>query len=228
MRACTHNLIVACEDVAGVADATRTVALLSEAFPGRVLLVVTTTGEGGAETRDLDAFVSTHCHRAAAGSRVCCEQVTLAARGDAAASLIPDTVLQLLESDVPVYTWWRRKSFATDPLWEPFARISDRCIVNSATSGDPARALPDLAALAANDAWRGTAGDLAWIRLEPWREVVAALFDSALTRPYLDGISRVEIDTGGTTGSRGTAVSGAYIVAWLASRLGWSLDVEDR
>ena len=51
MRACTHNLIVACEDVSGVADATHSVALLSEEFPGRVLMVVTTAGEtgGGAE-----------------------------------------------------------------------------------------------------------------------------------------------------------------------------------
>jgi glucose-6-phosphate dehydrogenase assembly protein OpcA len=226
MRACTHNLIVACEDDAAVVDATRTVALLSEEFPGRVLLVVTTAEEteGGAESSDLEAFVSTHCHRGASGNRVCCEQVTLAARGASGTRLVPDTVVQLLERDVPVYTWWRRRSLAADPLWEPFARISDRCIVNSATSGDPARGLADLATLASNDAWRGTAGDLAWVRIEPWREIVAALFDSALTRVYLEGISTVEIETGGTAGSGGTAAAGAYLVAWLASRLGWSLD----
>jgi len=218
MRACTHNLIVACQDDDGVADATRTVARLSEQFPGRMLVVsVAEEAQGGAERSDLDAFVSTHCHRGAAGSRVCCEQVTLAARGPRGMSLIPETVLQLLEGDVPVYTWWRRTSLAADPLWEPLARLSDRCIVNSATSADPARALADLAGLASNDAWRGASGDLAWIRLEPWREIVAAQFDSGLTRGYLDGISAVEIDTASTT-------AGAYLVAWLASRLGWSLD----
>ena len=162
VRASTHNLIVVCETGDDVARATEAVAVLSEQHPGRVIVVCTEpAGDGSSE---LDAFVTTHCHLGSGGNRVCSEQVTLKARGPAGVDLVPETVLQLLEGDCPVYTWWRRPELATDPLWEPLARLSDRCIVNSATAADPVGVLGDLAALARTDAARGSRRGARWSR----------------------------------------------------------------
>jgi glucose-6-phosphate dehydrogenase assembly protein OpcA len=155
---------------------------------------------------------------------VCSEQVTLKARGDASAGLVPETVLQLLEGNCPVYTWWRRSRFTADPLWARIAEVADRCIVNSSTADDPLRVLQDLAALATNAAWDCAPGDLAWVRLEAWRQVIAQEFDPEFALALLDGISEVEIEVGGPASRRGTTAAAAYLVGWLASRLGWSLD----
>jgi glucose-6-phosphate dehydrogenase assembly protein OpcA len=187
-------------------------------------VIVVCTGSEEAERDELEAFVSAHCRRGANTDLVCCEQVTLRARGRAGTDLVPDTVLQLLEGDCPVYTWWRRPGLSTDPLWEPLARLSDRSIVNSATASDPARVLADLADLATSERASGRPGDLAWVRLEAWREVIASEFDSATTRACLDGITAVEIETGTTPSGPATTSAGAYLVGWLASRLGWRLD----
>ena len=228
VRACTHNLIVACEDDDDLADATNSIARLTEQHPGRALVVSTVDPEGKSETSPgLDAFVSTHCHRAAEGRLVCSEQVTLKARGDASAMLVPETLLQLLEGNCPVYAWWRRSRFSADPLWSRIAKVADRCIVNSSTADDPLWVLQDLAALATNDGWDCAPGDLAWVRLEAWRQVIAQEFDPEFALALLDGISEVEIEVGGPASKRGTTAAAAYLVGWLASRLGWSLD-EDR
>jgi glucose-6-phosphate dehydrogenase assembly protein OpcA len=225
VRACTHNLIVVCEDDDDLAAATNSVAELMEQHPGRALVVSTVDPEQeGDSGPGLDAFVSTHCHLAAGGRLVCGEQVTLKARGEASVELVPKTVLQLLEGSCPVYVWWRRSRYAADPLWAPFAEVADRCIVSSSGASDPLRILQDLAELASVDAWNCAPGDLAWIRLDAWRQVIAQEFDPEFALALLDRISAVEIGAGGPASKRGTTAATAYLVGWLASRLGWGLD----
>jgi glucose-6-phosphate dehydrogenase assembly protein OpcA len=58
--------------------------------------------------------------------------------------------------------------------------------------------------------------DLAWLRSTPWRERVAAAFDSPRRRPELRAISGV------TVRHREDSLSSALLFCgWLASRLGW-------
>jgi glucose-6-phosphate dehydrogenase assembly protein OpcA len=102
--------------------------------------------------------------------------------------------------------------------------MSDRFLVDTSRGADPAAALSDLLALSRIGSWRGSAGDLAWTRLEPWREAVASFFDSPLTRRHLEGISRVAVKGGGPAARDGGTVAGAYLAGWLASRLGWTRD----
>jgi glucose-6-phosphate dehydrogenase assembly protein OpcA len=212
VRASMLNLVVACDTAEDARDATRTVALLSENHPGRAL-VVSGAREGAPAGEPLAVFVSAHCHRGQGEKFVCSEQVTLEA-ARSSLPLVPPTLLRLLLSDMRVFVWWRRAAFASDPLWEPLAKLSDRFLVDTARHADPGAALRDLAALACSSSWHGSVGDLAWTRLEPWREAIASFFDSPLTRPYLDGISRVEV--------AGSGPAGPYVAGWLASRVGWS------
>jgi glucose-6-phosphate dehydrogenase assembly protein OpcA len=58
--------------------------------------------------------------------------------------------------------------------------------------------------------------DLAWLRSTPWRERVAAAFDSPRRRPELRAISGV------TVRHREDSLASALLyVGWLSSRLGW-------
>ena len=224
-RACTLNLIVACREKRDLAGTAKTIALLSEQHPGRTLMVsVDAVAEGESDER-LAAYVSAHCHRASGGARVCSEQITLEAH-EKSAHLIPETVLQLLVGDCPVYTWWRRPRMGTDLLWSQLARISDRFIVDSATFPDPVEAVTDLASLASSQTWGGNVGDLLWVRLERWRELVASQFDSSLTRGYLDWATAVQVTAGGPASERGVTAAGAYLAGWLASRLGWRSEAD--
>jgi glucose-6-phosphate dehydrogenase assembly protein OpcA len=220
LRASMLDLVVACDTPEDAREATRAVALLSLNHPGRAL-VVSGAREGAPSGEALAVFVSAHCHRGPGETLVCSEQVTLEATRPSLA-LVPSTLLRLLDSDTPVFVWWRRAALAPDPLWEPLAKLSDRFLADTARNADPAAALRDLAALARHSSWHGSIGDLAWTRLESWRETVASFFESPLTRGHLERIARVELAVGGPAGRGGATVAGAYLAGWLASRLGWS------
>jgi glucose-6-phosphate dehydrogenase assembly protein OpcA len=60
--------------------------------------------------------------------------------------------------------------------------------------------------------------DLAWLRSTPWRERVAATFDTAHLRPDLQTISAVTVRHHPESG-----VVGLLLIGWLASRLDWRL-----
>jgi glucose-6-phosphate dehydrogenase assembly protein OpcA len=60
--------------------------------------------------------------------------------------------------------------------------------------------------------------DLAWLRSTPWRERVAATFDTPHLRPDLQTISAVTIRH-----HPESAVAGLLLLGWLASRLDWRL-----
>jgi hypothetical protein len=58
--------------------------------------------------------------------------------------------------------------------------------------------------------------DLAWLRSAPWRERIAATFDPPQWRSSLAEISAVTVSH-----HPDSTVSGALLLGWLASRLGW-------
>jgi glucose-6-phosphate dehydrogenase assembly protein OpcA len=58
--------------------------------------------------------------------------------------------------------------------------------------------------------------DLAWLRITPWRERLAAAYDPPHRRPELDTLSKVSVRY-----RADSLVSGLMLVGWLCSRLGW-------
>jgi glucose-6-phosphate dehydrogenase assembly protein OpcA len=158
------------------------------------------------------ARVSAHCNRGPAGTAVCSEQVTLEVdAGDV--ELVPGSVRQLLVEDLPVATVWRRPDWVGDPLFAALLEMSDRMIVGATRSADPAAWLAELERLTAPSDRPRRVLDLAWARLEPWREAVAALFDSPEARRALDDVQRLVVT--------GPALPAAYAAGWVASRLGF-------
>jgi len=58
--------------------------------------------------------------------------------------------------------------------------------------------------------------DLAWLRVTPWRERLAAHFDPADRRPELRTLSKISVRHGADS-----LISGLLLVGWLCERLGW-------
>jgi glucose-6-phosphate dehydrogenase assembly protein OpcA len=214
VRACAHNLVVVCDG--GTEEVSAIVARLSESAPGRALVVTPSESDGG-----LRPYVSAHCHLGAGGKQVCCEQVTLEVGRDGI-PLVPGSILQLLVEEMPVFTWWRRRGLEDDGLLAPLRDLSDCLIVDGARFVRPAEDLDELRRVAAKPGWKGHVTDLAWERLEPWRDAIASLFDIPRMRRYLGAIERVTVAAAGPGAEDGLTTAGAYVVGWLASRLDWT------
>ena len=210
-RACVLNLLILlgpdAETERRVSDV---LAKLMVNCPCRALMLRLLPAS--AAERPLDAWVQAHCQVASPGRpQVCCEQITIQARGDAARGM-PGLVLPLLMPDVPVMVWVPRgEPSELDPSGR-LTRLADRLIVDSATFADASAARRRLLAIAA----KGThISDLAWGRLTPWRELTAQFFDAPALRQHLSEIEQV------TVRATGDLTPGLLAAGWLASRLGW-------
>jgi len=223
-RACTLNLVVVCSD--GREDlqaATNLVARVAETEPGRALVVSFPEGDQAESRSSMEVYVSAHCHLGAGGKQICSEQITLEACG-AGRELIPATVLQLLEGELPVYTLWRRQEFGDDELPHALLDLSDRFIANSGNRREPQRALAGLERFSAGVSGEGRTADITWERVEAWREALASFFDVPSLRSSLERITELTIEGSGPTGPGGYTAAGAYVAGWLASRLDWKRD----
>src|SRR4029079_15347299 len=117
-----------------VDEVTTTVGELTSCHPNRAIVVGATPG---AADELLAAWVQAHCQMPGPGRpQVCCEQITIEARGPAVAR-VPGTVLPLLVPDLPVMFWWPRGAPFDDPLFARLCDLADRVIVDSATSDAP-------------------------------------------------------------------------------------------
>ena len=65
--------------------------------------------------------------------------------------------------------------------------------------------------------------DLAWLRITPWRERLAAHFDPPDRRRELGTLSKISVRHG-----RDSLISGLMLVGWLCERLGWRTELLTR
>jgi glucose-6-phosphate dehydrogenase assembly protein OpcA len=214
-RTCVLNLVVATAGGRAVEEATEIVGELTARHPNRAIVI---GAAPDAADELLDAWVQAHCQMPGPGRpQVCCEQITIEARGPAVAR-VPGTVLPLLAPDVPVMLWWPRGEPFGSPLFARMCDLADRVIVDSASFAAPEAGLPLLAALVAE---RTAVSDLAWARLTPWRELIAQFFDAPAMLPHLDELERVTIEVEAGAGQPADRTQALLLVGWLGARLGW-------
>jgi glucose-6-phosphate dehydrogenase assembly protein OpcA len=223
LRACKMNLVVVCRRGEDLPALLEDLGRVTDVNPGRVVVISAAPEDAGGPPR-LVPWIAAHCHPGPGGHPVCSEQVVLESRGPAEA-LLPEAVLRLIVGDMPVFVWWRAP-LVGEPLLEPLLRTADRFIANTAEEAEAARALGALASLSERPAWHGNVGDLAWVRTDPWREIVASMFDAAGSRERLDRIARVRVASKGP--DHGPGSTGVYLAGWLASRLGWRIEGRGR
>ncbi|MGH9156756.1 MAG: glucose-6-phosphate dehydrogenase assembly protein OpcA [Acidimicrobiales bacterium] len=196
-RTSVVNLVVVAPDEERALRAADAVHAQAGRHPGRTMVVVCEAGGGSC----LDADVMLHATEAH-GRRVWSEDVRLWVRGPLGGHL--DSLIEPLTlPNLPVVVWFTGSPPAPT---EPLLAAADAVVVDTK---DPAEA--HLAAVAALD-HRHTVLDLAWVRLTPWRTLLAGLFDLPALRPFLAGVQGAEV-----TGKAGARL---LLGGWLVSRLG--------
>jgi glucose-6-phosphate dehydrogenase assembly protein OpcA len=220
VRACTLNLMVLVPGGEQLARVSDVIARLSTGHPSRAIVMV---AEPDVLEPGLEAWISAHCQvRPAGSSQVCCEQITIAARGQATHDL-HGMAVPLLEPDLPVFLWWLGDPPLDDHLFDVLAGVSDRLIVDSAGFRAPEATLARLAGRFATPARPGRAAlsDLNWARLTPWRQLIAQFFDSPNLQPFLEMLTDVDVSFDPGSGDRPNPAQALLLTVWLASRLDW-------
>ncbi|MCG3157061.1 MAG: hypothetical protein DKINENOH_03692 [bacterium] len=218
MRACTLNLLAIAPDDKTAEQAAAAIAEFTSRHPCRAIVVI---AEAESETAELSAYVSAHCHLPVPGARqVCCEQISVIARGPAVAQ-VPGTVLPLLVGDLPVALWWLSGLPQESEMFEQLLGASDCLIFDSAAALD--LGLTFAAANALNVNWQnGSVIDLNWLRLSHWRDLLAHFFELAGVAACLQSIEKVTVRMIRRTAELEMAQP-ALLLGWLAAQLQWRL-----
>ncbi len=175
--------------------------------PSRTLVVVLEKGAPdlpAGEGTGVDASLWVHANEYD-GRVVCFEEVRLLVRGPARFHL--DSIVgPFALPDVPLVVWLPA---SLPSPGDPLLDVADRLVVDSRAADEGGG---DVLARAAVLARRIPVTDLSWIRMAPWRSLLAGLFEGSVNRPFLDGIDRVEV-----AGNRGPR---QLLGGWLLRRLG--------
>jgi hypothetical protein len=179
------------------AAAEATLAGLGEAHPSRTIVLFP---QPDAPEGELAATVELYCFPAQEDRRVFSEVVTITLPGSK--SHIPASIVTpLLRSDLPVFLRWRgAPPFGAAELVQ-LVEIADRLIVDSREWPEPELGYEQLPALFEEVA----ASDIAWSRLDTWREAIARLW------PAVERAKRLRV--------RSPRAEALLLSRWLAARL---------
>lgn len=240
-RACRWNLVVHADGEQEFHTSKRLLDEVCETVPARVLLLHETAledpdGVVGDDGAPLRAFIEANIRRTSAGRReVVAEEITLeAARSQS--QRLTGLVRALLLPDVPAALVVRNP--ITDSPWLPrIAPEVDRFVFDSgvlASGAELARAAAVIEGLfsqvprgsqAREPGEPGESGefggvkpveiaDLGWLRLWPWRALIASLFDAPQDAAALQRLDRIEIRH-----APGAAPAALLLCGWLMDRL---------
>jgi len=192
VRATTLNLIAFAPSATDAELTQRALERIGGSHPLRAIVA----GLGGDGVR---ATVSAACWLGSGMQHVCSEQILLTARADA----LPSAILSLLVPDLPTFVWWQGPMPPKLALLDDLAALGTATIVDSNTSS-----LEGVEAVGNLDPH---VTDLAWLRLEPWREAIASVFDPPSVAAELQSLHTVDI--------LGPINEARLLTGWLGSRL---------
>lgn len=218
-RVCVLNLIVYTPGAGGCESLNALLAEVAERVPCRAIVLA---ADRVSDVTRLDAGVSMRCQPGGrgGGQRVCGEQVTIEAAGEAIGS-VASAVEPLLVPDIPTFLWWQDIPHYDDKLFSRLVEVADRVVIDSAAFDHPAEDLARVARLVREHP-RVMLSDLNWGRLTTWRDLVAGFWDVSADRELLDGLDSVEIEfTPPAAAPENVAAQALLAAGWLASRLGW-------
>ena len=222
LRSRVANLLVFLSGEDGLSEVTKWVESLTAAHPGRVLLVMGAR-EGG--DRDIEVSVTSLCQtdKRTGARRVCGEQITLKAHGKFVVEL-PSAAVPLLVSDLLTFLYWRDVLNPSDEVFKKLLVAADRLVLDSLEFSEPVSELVGTNDLFQQEALRNVGvSDLNWERLTLWRALLADFYDVPEYQSSLDLIESVRVEYVGAESQTPLAPQALLIVAWLATRLGWTL-----
>lgn len=200
VRTSVLTLIVVVDDQAEADAALEVVHDLGPRHPSRTVALI--VGDDSSSQSGVDAAASVHAVERQ-GTAICYEDVVLRVRGRARYHL--DSVVEPFTlPDLPIVVWMPAHLPAPG---DPLLLAADAIVVDSRAIPEAGDVLRRISLLAR----RLPVTDLSWIRLAPWRSLLAGLFEGGVNRPFLDGVQRVEV--AGNHGPR------HLVGGWLLRRL---------
>lgn len=221
LRARVANLLIYVPTESLLKEVDGLVPELTAVHPSRVVAMV---GEKDATDQDIEMYVESHCEtdKRTGAKRLCCEQVTLKARGQFVSEL-PSAALPLLVSDLSTFVWWRDALEVSESVFKNLIAAADRLVIDSAEFEDPHGELLQVHKLFQKQNQQLGISDLNWARLTFWRGLLADFYDVPAYREALDEVERVQIDYVAPAKAPETVAPQAMLfMGWLASRLGWT------
>jgi len=213
VRTSVMNLVAACTDRSRGDGAAADLLRIGMRHPARAIVIVA----NAEHEPQLEADLSLQC--GLDDNQVCTELVRLDVQGEPAYHLT-SIVAPLLIPDMPVYLW----VVGAPPLRQPFTdeviALVERIILDSGEYADVADTLELISSHLEKRAGRLPLADIAWQRTQPWRQLIAQVFDPWAARPWLRHISNVSIRCAG----RDTTSDAWLLGGWMGSRLGWTRD----
>lgn len=201
-----------------------TISQLTGRHPSRTLILSPADPDGPAW---LDGQIQAHCVLPRKDApEICAEIIYLTAGGEAGQHL-QAIVAPLLVHDLPVTVWWPGEPPFGTRMADDVVAMADRIIVDGATwSGDGLARLRRMAALFGDPTLAVT--DFALTRQSRWREAIASTFDMPDLLPYVNSIRSIQVsysahDDSGVGGAT-NVIKPLYHIAWLASRLGMTVE----
>ena len=186
--------------------ATDTLAGMGERHPSRTILLFPRPDEPRDE---LDGEVDLRCFvRAGEQGQVCSEVISLqlcGPRANAPASV----AVPLLVPDIPVFLRWRGEPDFDGPALPQLTGVADRLVLDADEWSDCDATFARLPEIFD----RITVSDIAWAKLQPWREACAALWPGGIA----------EADSLRVAGPRGETL---LLWGWLQARLERRLELE--
>lgn len=221
LRARAANIMVFLNSDSLLSETQQIISELASIHPCRALLML---GDRNAAACDIEMHISAFCasQKRSESRDLCCEEITLAARGEFVSEL-PSAAVPLLVADLPVFLWWRDVLGTERKIFKQLSLAANRVVIDSADFQDPSS---DLGAVAELFSRKGeeaiVLSDINWARLTPWRAALANFYDVRDYRAELDQITEVRIDY--VAGKVSPFFSQALLIAgWLAPRLSWEL-----
>ena len=230
VRTSILNLVICAPDVESAQRATASLRHLSSTHLARVTVVILDQSED--IPASIFTWITLRCFSIISDMmRHCFEQTTLLVTGDAIDSIA--YILQpLLKPQLPTYLWWLGDPPDNNATFTNLAKLSNRIIVDSTSFFHPEQDLQTLALLL-QAAPECALSDLNWGRITPWRQLIIQFFDVPEYRPYLDGITSIEIEHAAAPLATPTQTEqgevspnpaqALLLVSWLKARQGWSL-----
>lgn len=230
VRTSILNLVICAPDLESAQIASRLLRDLSSTHLARVTIVILDRSD--TTPASISTWVTLRCFSVISDiMRHCFEQTTILSTGSAVRS-IGNIMQPLLKPDLPVYLWWVGDPPEDDPTFLKLVEISNRVIVDSTSFFNPEQDILTLSLLHQNSPDYAMS-DLNWGRITPWRELVVQFFDVVEYRPYLSGITSIEIEHAAAPlaspirtelGDVSPNPACALLLAgWLKARLNWSL-----
>ncbi len=195
------------------ARATAAVEALAGRHPSRAIILAPGDPDGPAA---FEARIDAACHLSPRGTTETCTEEIVVRLGGELAQHLSSTIAPLTIHDLPAVLWWPDDAPFGSPVFVDLAEECDRVLVDSGGfRGDGVASLLGMARAVAE----GTViHDIAWMRLELWRELLAGLFDHPLLQPELRHLTSIRVDLA-RPASTTRLTRAALFLGWLGAML---------